>query len=76
MTRQKRKLISDVNFASRGRLTRNPEDFGDDYALSPFLWYLSFNEVRGLAEYKTRLQWLEPNRDSLRDLIGQSRRPD
>ena len=70
------KLISDVTFASHDPLTRNPEDFNDAYALSPFLLYLSFNKGRGLAEYKTRLQWLEPNRDSLRDLIGQSRRPD
>jgi hypothetical protein len=76
MTRQKRKLISDVNFASHDPLTRNPEDFGDDYARSAFLLYLSFNKVRRLAEHKTRLQWLEPNRDSLRDSIGQSRRPD
>jgi hypothetical protein len=52
MTRQKRKLISDVNLASHDRLTRNPEDFDDAYALSPFPLYLSFNKVRGLAEYR------------------------
>jgi len=66
--------MSDANLASHARLTRNPEDFDDAYALSPFPLYLSF--VQGLAEYKTRLQWLEPNRDLLRDSIGQSRRPD
>lgn len=33
MTRQKWKLISEVNFTSHDSLTRNPKDFDDAYAL-------------------------------------------